>query len=187
MLEPAPWLYVRADRVESYPCVRTSDLRRLGVLTLHRDLDDYWARVPGGGGWTAVYSCEERRLTLVADDLGVRQNVRVAWAACRFGGARPWLMCPRCGSRRANLHLVRGGWACRSCQGLSYDSQRLSPRDRQALRAYRLRRSLGQDLCVMGSPLPRRPLYMRMDRYERLHERVAEAEQGYIAAPHRRL
>jgi len=41
------------------------------------------------------------------------------------GGVHHWLTCPRCASRRANLHLVEGELACRRCHGLLYYEQAL--------------------------------------------------------------
>ena len=104
-LEPAPWIYRRADRVEGYACVRASDLRRVGVLAPRHEPDDYWAAIPDCPNWIAIFNSETRLLTLVHREVTKRYEVRVAWEPCRFGGVRGWLLCPTCGTRRGTLFL----------------------------------------------------------------------------------
>lgn len=41
-------------------------------------------------------------------------------ALCPVYGVQLWLLCPRCGSRRAHLYHVRSGLACRRCLGIGY-------------------------------------------------------------------
>ena len=97
-----------------------------------------WRRVrperAGLGGAPAVVTVlvGERQLALrYATDRGaVRQAVGLSRTACHFGGARPWFVCPgregACGRRTATLYYDPDGrrFACRSCLGLAYRSQR---------------------------------------------------------------
>ena len=50
-------------------------------------------------------------------------RVPLVTTACRYGGARPWFLCPRCGRRVAVLYLRNGGFRCRPCARVSYASQ----------------------------------------------------------------
>ena len=47
----------------------------------------------------------------------------VEWTPCRFGGRRPWFLCPVCRYNAAILYAAGDTWACRKCLGLSYASQ----------------------------------------------------------------
>lgn len=48
---------------------------------------------------------------------------RIEWTRCNYGGARPWFLCPLCGSRVGRLYLVAGIVGCRQCRGLVYRVQ----------------------------------------------------------------
>jgi len=68
--------------------------------------------------------------------------VSLTWTACRFGGQRPWFLCPRCGRRVAVLY---GGatFACRHCHNLAYASQREDEMSRAMRRAQKIQNRLG--------------------------------------------
>jgi hypothetical protein len=51
------------------------------------------------------------------------QTVCLIKEGCRFGGHRYWFVCPRCKSKRATLYFRRKHFACRVCQGISYEVQ----------------------------------------------------------------
>ena len=52
-------------------------------------------------------------------------RVHIEWQPCHFGGQRPWLRCPRCGSRRAVLFgfAPDGLFGCWGCMDVVYASQ----------------------------------------------------------------
>jgi hypothetical protein len=60
----------------------------------------------------------------------IQQRVPVTWTPCHLGGGRPWFRCnvqtngQYCGRRVALLYGAGGPFACRSCYGLPYASQR---------------------------------------------------------------
>jgi hypothetical protein len=59
------------------------------------------------------------------------QPIRIVWDNCRYGGRRPWLLCPACSRRVAVLYL--GGtnplsFCCRGCAKLKYHCERSGPR-----------------------------------------------------------
>jgi len=62
---------------------------------------------------------------------------------------------PGCEKRRRLIQFVHGRWRCRQCHSLKYQSQRLSSKDRQLLKATWIRRRLGADAPI-GEPLPPR-------------------------------
>jgi len=68
--------------------------------------------------------------------------VSITWTACRFGGRRPWFLCPRCSRRVAVLYAVRV-FACRHCHKLAYASQREDVMSRAMRRAWKIEGRLG--------------------------------------------
>ena len=53
----------------------------------------------------------------------VEQRVLILTTPCHYGGARPWLACPRCNRRVAVIYLRDGGFRCRHCNRVAYSSQ----------------------------------------------------------------
>ena len=107
----------------------------------------------------------------------VAETVRIVRVACRFGGARPYFICPgvvngiTCGRRVAKLHGPGRYFLCRHCYHLGYASQVEDPWDRVLRRANKIRQRLG------GEPgMAARPKGMWRRTYERLCERAFEAE-----------
>lgn len=102
------------------------------------------------------------------------RGIELAWAACHFGGVRPWYRCPGCGYHCALLfHNV-----CRRCAGLRYQSEYDTRLDRLRARARMVRRKLG-DTSGMFSLVPGRPKKMRHATFEKL---LAELEAIEIEA-----
>jgi hypothetical protein len=56
-----------------------------------------------------------------------RREVPIRRTPCRFGGSRSWLACPHCWRTCAVLYLRRGGFYCRRCAQVSYESQSEDP------------------------------------------------------------
>jgi hypothetical protein len=96
------------------------------------------------------------------------QVILLTWTSCNYGGKRPWFICPSCWRRRvAILYRVDSDFACRRCQELVYQSQRLRG-DRRALRrALLIRIRLG---CApnVNSEFPPRPTGMHRHTYDRV-------------------
>ena len=110
----------------------------------------------------------------VSIDTGLGRPIRIEWTPCRFGGRRPWFLCPDCGRRAAKLYLVGGTYACRQCHGLVYRSQYSDEIARAISRAQRIRRQLkaSTNLTVPVS----RPKRMHRTTFLRLRRRAEEAE-----------
>ena len=60
----------------------------------------------------------------------IEQPTPIVWMPCRFGGARPYFICPgvvngiACGRRVAKLYGAGTYFLCRQCYRLAYASQR---------------------------------------------------------------
>jgi len=167
---------------------------RFDVLALHR------SRVlpgPAGTRWTTTWELGGLTLARVEGELvflpgwdrigalkiGTEQGsyrVSLDWTPCFEESWRPWLCCPRCGSRRRYLYLRPQGHPlrCWTCAGLIYRSRQGSgtrfyeglERPLRALDALEAARSTG------GRPSKRRRRAWR--RLERADARASR----YLAA-----
>jgi hypothetical protein len=103
------------------------------------------------------------------------------WMPCRFGGARPYFVCPgiaggiACCRRVAKLYAGGRYFLCRHCYQLAYASQREDRYDRASRRANNIRRRLGGEPGT-ASAFPARPKGMHRQTYERLQSAVPDAE-----------
>jgi len=111
------------------------------------------------------------------------ETVRIVHAACRFGGERPYFICPgvvngeSCGRRVAKLHGPGRYFLCRHCYRLAHASQSERAWDRTLRRANKIRQRLGGD-PGMAARFPSRPKGMWHRTYERLRREVFEAEMS---------
>jgi hypothetical protein len=100
---------------------------------------------------------------------------------CRFGGVRPYFVCPGvvsgiiCRRRVAKLYGAGAHFLCRHCYRLAYASQREDRYDRALRRANSIRVRLGGE-PGMASQFPARPKGMHQQTYERLQSAVLNAE-----------
>jgi hypothetical protein len=111
----------------------------------------------------------------------VAETVRIVRKPCRFGGTRPYFICPgivngiACGRRVAKLHGPGRYFLCRHCYRLAHASQSEDRWDRLLRRANKIRQRLGGD-PGMAAPFPRKPKGMWKRTYEWLAEEFFEAE-----------
>ena len=110
------------------------------------------------------------------------QPVWVVRDNCRYGGRRPWLLCPACARRVAVLHL--GGasplsFSCRRCARLKYECERSAARLRSLRKAEKLRRKLGGN-GSLSEPFPEKPRAMREERYSRIKKLALSAEAEWL-------
>jgi hypothetical protein len=147
----------------------------IDVNELHRDgcLRPGWA---GGLQWTCDGE-EFAAINLRADadglHLGYRalgggesenlaEIVRIVRLPCRFGGARPYFICPgvmngvTCGRRVAKLYGPGPYFLCRHCYRLAHASQTEGAWDRKLRRANKIRQRLGGDPDT-AAPFPPKP------------------------------
>jgi hypothetical protein len=114
----------------------------------------------------------------------VEQRVLITWTPCRFGGRRPWFVCPvssggrYCGRRVAVLYGAGELFACRRCHGLAYASQQESTVDRSLSQAQKIRRRLSGSQSLFDA-FPDRPKRMHRGTYCRLRARAERVEAVY--------
>jgi len=153
---------------------RAFDLRRAlreGTLKVGAEFVASLTRGPETDG--VIYIISEGD-ALVLIERGFRQRVAISRTSCNFGGERAWAICPRC-SRRVAILFDRGGlFACRACCGLTYSSQRETPKFRSIRKARKMRERFGGGENLMA-PFPDKPKKMHWRTYERLVRRYADA------------
>src|SRR3974377_1093532 len=153
---------------------RSFDVRRAlreGTLKVRAQFVASLTRGPETDGVVYVIS-EPDALVLI--ERGFRQRVALSWTPCQRGGTRAWAICPR-GSRRVAILFDRGGlFACRACCGLTYSSQRETPKFRSIRKARKMRERFGGGENLMA-PFPDKPKKMHWRTYERLVRRYADA------------
>jgi hypothetical protein len=170
--------------------------RSIDILKLHRAgcLKPGWT---GGWQWTQNgepvawigLRAEEHRLVLTyhyrrggGEWEDIEEPVPLAWQPCRFGGRRPYFVCPgvvngtACGRRVLKLYGTGKYFLCRHCYRLSYGSQHEDRFDRAQRRANRIRRRLGGEPGT-AAPFPERPKGMHHRTYDRLMDQIFEAEE----------
>jgi hypothetical protein len=108
----------------------------------------------------------------------VVRGVRFAWSPCRWGGQRPWFLCPvtSCRRRCAKIYLAEDFFACRRCLGLAYASQQEPVRQRGLMKAQKIRMRLGGSPSMIEK-FPDRPKGMHEKTFQGLraaHDRAAE-------------
>ena len=123
----------------------TRDGERIAWIGLRAELDclhlSYRVRI-GGGDWQDV-----------------AETVRIVRVACRYGGARPYFVCPGivngivCSRRVAKLYGPGRYFLCRHCYRLVHASQSEGRLDRALRRANTIRQRLGGD-PGMAAPFP---------------------------------
>lgn len=122
------------------------------------------------------------RIRIRGDDWeDVSEIVRTTHLPCRYGGVRPYFICPGvangicCGRRVTKLHGPGRYFLCRHCYRLANASQSDSALDRRMRRADKIKQRLGGS-PGMASPFPPRPKGMWHRTYQRLREQAFDAE-----------
>ena len=175
------------DKVEHSRSIDVNRLHKAGCLT------PGWT---GGWQWTQdgeqVASinlrAEPDRLNLSyrvqiagGDWESIEEPVRIVRVRCRFGGARPYFICPgvvngiTCGHRVAKLHGPGRYFLCRQCYRLGHASQSEDQWDRTLRRANKIKQRLGGD-PGMAAPFPPKPKGMWRLTYDRLRAETFDAE-----------
>jgi hypothetical protein len=184
---------------------KVEDCRSLDVNRLHRE----GCLAPGYvGGWQWTRDGErvanvsmqstDKTLTLIyrfrqngGDWQDVQQVTGLTSTPCRFGGTRPWFICPgvvngiRCGQRVGKLHAAGRYFLCRHCYQLAYSSQSEREFDRLLRRANKLRTALGGEPGT-GALIATKPKGMHWQTYDARVEEIVrleeQANQLFIAA-----
>jgi len=183
------------DTVEGSRVLDGIRLHRAGCLQEGYSGGWQWAR-DGEAVASIRMHCDGRALHLSyrrRSNGGVWEDVSEAIAirrvACRFGGVRPYLICPgivngiRCDRRVLKLYGAGRYFLCRHCWRLRHASQSESPLDRSIRRAEKLRCRLGAE---RGDEFaPPRPKGMWQRTHDRLCRRLMDAQlaadEGFCA------
>ena len=168
------------DTVESRRCLDVRRLNRRGVLRPGTaNVVTWWRRDQrvGSIGIQAEHNGIVLRYRTRAngdsDWRHVEQHIDLDTTPCHFGGERNWFLCPECYRRVACLYAGSGGYACRKCHGLNYESQHEGAFGRALLQAQKIGMNLG-GTANSTEPFPPRPRYMRRAKYERLRARAED-------------
>ena len=167
-------------------------LRKQGYLQPGVMAPITWHRGDRESG-SIMLTCDGTALTLSyryrvsdGDWQAMTQPVALDWTPCRYGGFRPWLLCPRCSRRVAVLALYRACFWCRHCHRLPYASEQEGLIDR----LWSQIRKLGQSVGAQDDESPwtwRKPKGMHWRTFERQVARAWELEQLRDAAFCRRV
>ena len=153
------------DTVESCRAIDVNRLHREGCL--HHGWWGCWQWTRDGEKVALInLRAEEIRLHLSyrvrivgGDWEDVEETVRIVRVPCRFGGTRPYFICPGvvngipCGRRVVKLHGPGRYFLCRHCYRLAHTSQCEGEWDRALRRANKIRMRLGGE-PGMASPFP---------------------------------
>ena len=110
----------------------------------------------------------------------VAESVGITHVACRFGGTRPYFVCPgkpngsTCGRRVGKLYAAGRRFLCRRCYELSYASQRETELQRMRRKVTKACKRLGSDSST--GPFVPKPKGMRQHTFERLRRRAFDLQ-----------
>jgi hypothetical protein len=175
------------DTVEACRSIDVNRLRKSGCLAPGWSGGWQWTRDGEKVAWIRIRA-EANRLHLSyrvrsggGDWQDVDEPVALVRVPCRFGGSRPYFVCPgvlngvHCGRRVAKLSGPGRYFLCRHCYRLAHASQSEGGWDRALRRANKIRQRLGGD-AGMAAPFPTKPKGMWRRTYERLRGQAFEAE-----------
>jgi hypothetical protein len=123
------------DKVEDCRLLDVFELSRAGCLTPRWSGAWQWIRDGETVAWINMHVDAGRLCLAYSVRVGggeredVTEMIRIVRVTCRFGGARPYFICPgvanriACGRRVAKLHGAGRYFLCRHCYRLAYTSQ----------------------------------------------------------------
>jgi hypothetical protein len=156
------------DTVESCWSIDVNRLQREGYLSPGWQGDWQWTQDGERVAWITMHMELERlvlsyRMCIDSGDWEhITERVSIVRAPCRFGGSRPYFLCPGVGSdiackrRVTKLYGASRYFLCRHCYCLVYASQGEGALERALRRVNKIRMRLGGD-PDMEAPYPDRP------------------------------
>ena len=180
---PSGW---GSDKVEACRSINVNDLHRAGCLSPNWQGIWQWKRdgetvaAVGIRGDQARFSLDYRVRIRDGDWEHVVEIVNIDRVQCRFGGQRPYFICPGapsgngCGRRVVKLHLAERNFLCRHCCQLTYSSQCECPTSRLRRKALKRIAQLGGDSST-GAFVPR-PKGMWKSTFERLRRQAFDLQ-----------
>ena len=165
------------DTVESRRAIDVRKLKKDGCLEPGKFFTQKWTYWDGATSSTINIRVEIGKLFLEYQTKeyhekewsNVVEPISLDWSPCHFGRDRPWFVCPSrsCRKRSAKLFSGRGGYLCRKCQNLAYESTRENDGFRAMSRAQAIRIKLGGS-GSLHSPFPDKPKGMHWRTYEKM-------------------
>jgi len=157
-------------------------MKREGFLRLGSQGTLSWSRNGERIGWIR-YACEAHALRLIyrtryngcnEDWQSIDMKVPLAFASCRYGGTRPYFICPNQNCNRRVQHLYGGYpyFLCRHCLNLAYPVQREKDYDRAARRADKAREKLEAEPGILNGLSIFKPKGMHQKTFDRLNREV---------------
>ncbi len=113
----------------------------------------------------------------------IEDSVPIYYLACRFGGCRPYFLCPGvldsvvCNRRVVKLFGAGCFFRCKHCHGLTHATQQKGEMDRATWRANKIRMRLGGAPGLRWS-FPARPTGMWQRTYRELRRRAMAADMA---------
>lgn len=173
--------------VERCLSLDVNNLHRDGCLRAGRLSSSRWTR--NGKTTASVVLCAGHSQLILSYRARIRdgpwesvfETVHIVHTPCRFGGSRPYFVCPGvvdgvvCGRRVVKLHLVGRYFLCRACHRLRHASQTEDVIDRARRRANKIIRRAGGDFNMSPPFRPRRKGMWRRT-YERRIDQAIDAE-----------
>lgn len=101
----------------------------------------------------------------------IRQEIKLDWLKCHYGGQRVYFICPQCGKRVESLYMIHEYFSCRTCCNLIYKSQQEDRADRLLRKVRKIRRKLDAD-DNLWSIIWNKPKGMHHKTFDRLVEQV---------------
>lgn len=149
-------------------------LRRYGSFEKGAAHGITWTR--NGEQWAqiAVQNIGSSTIRLFYWSDGKKQDyhVHLTFTPCRYGGQRPWFVCPCCHRRVGVLLLSWGRFVCRHCGGFCYQTQLEQFMGRSLIRGERLMSRIGGREDPDDPPKPKG---LHWKTYWRIFERANKA------------
>ena len=172
---------------EACRSIDVNRLRREGVLSAGWSGGWEWKRHGERVSSISVRGGEHRIVLSYRSRIGnedwqdTEEPIPIRWVPCRFGGQRPYFVCPGIangiGCRRhvVKLYGASRQYLCRHCYQLTHASRNEDRWDRLLRRANKIRMRLGGEPGTRAI-FPRRPKGMWRKTYARLSEAVVDNE-----------
>lgn len=176
-------------RVTAEACrsIDVNRLRREGVLSAGWSGGWEWKRNGERVSSISMRGGQDRIVLSYRSRIGsedwqdVEEPVPIRWVPCRYGGQRPFFMCPgvvngvACRRQVVKLYCAGRYYLCRRCYRLTYASRNEDSCDRALRRANKIRMRLGGEPGYEAM-IPRRPKGMWRKTYDRLFVAVIDNE-----------
>jgi hypothetical protein len=172
---------------EACRSIDVNRLRREGVLSAGWSGGWEWKRNGERVSSISMRGGEDRIVLSYRSRIGseewqdVAEPIPIRWVPCRYGGQRPYFVCPgivngvACRRNVIKLYCAGRYYLCRHCYRLTHASRNEDSCDRALRRANKIRMGLGGEPGYEAM-IPRRPKGMWRKTYDRLFEAVIESE-----------